>query len=416
MIKRTIYPSIFRHLKAKEITIITGARQIGKTTLLKQISKELVQQNKKIQFFNLDIPSDNTYFANQENLLQKIKLEIGTKGGYIFIDEIQRKENAGLFLKGLYDRDLPYKWIVSGSGSLELKEKIQESLAGRKRMFEMYPVTFAELLHYKTDYKYESDLSAYLTIEHQQVRLLLKEYLNYGGYPRIVTEESSKEKRLLLEEIFRSYIERDITTLLSLNRPDAFTLLIRLLADRIGSPINYSTLSNQTGISLPTLKKYLWYAEKTFIIKIIRPFFRNVKKELTKTPIAYFVDLGLRNYSLGLLGNVGEAHNSGLLFENFIFQILYEKASNNGWQVKYWRTKDKAEVDFVLDKGFEVVPIEVKYQELKRPTISRSFRSFMEKYQPKKAYLVNLSLETELEIENTKVNIIPYYKLLELDF
>ena len=416
MIKRTIYPSISRHLKAKEITIITGARQVGKTTLLKQISQDLIQDNKKIQFFNLDIPSNFIYFANQENLLQKIKLEIGTKGGYIFIDEIQRKENAGLFLKGLYDRDLPYKWIVSGSGSLELKEKIQESLAGRKRMFEMYPVTFEELLQYKTDYRYKADLSSFLSIEHQQIRLLLKEYLNYGGYPRIVVEESATEKRLLLEEIFRSYIERDITTLLSLNRPDAFTLLIRLLADRIGSPINYSTLSNQTGISLPTLKKYLWYAEKTFIIKIIRPFFRNVKKELTKTPIAYFVDLGLRNYSLGLLGNVGEAHNSGMLFENFIFQILYEKASINGWQVKYWRTQDKAEVDFVLDKGFEVVPIEVKYQELKRPSVSRSFRSFIDKYQPKKAYLVNLSLETNLEIENTEVNIIPFYKLLSLDF
>ena len=129
---------------------------------MKQISEELAQQGQKTLFFNLDIPSDYSYFLDQEDLLQKIKLEIGEKGGYVFIDEIQRKENAGLFLKGLYDLDLSYKWIISGSGSLELKEKIQESLAGRKRMFEMYPITFEEFLHYKTDYKHESNLPSFL--------------------------------------------------------------------------------------------------------------------------------------------------------------------------------------------------------------------------------------------------------------
>lgn len=412
-IKRKLYQAIFNHLKAKEITILTGARQVGKTTLLKALRQYLHSQNQPTIFFNLDVYNDRPYFENQETLIQKLKLEFGEQSAYVFIDEIQRKENAGLFLKGLYDRELPYKFLVSGSGSLELKEKISESLTGRKRLFELQPVSFEEMVQYRTDYKYEDKLQDFFSLEKEKTQQLLIEYLNFGGYPRVITEQIGTEKRLLLDEIFRSYLERDITNLLAVARPDAFILLIRLLADRIGSPMNKNQLSSQTGISLPTLNKYLWYAEKTFVLKVVTPFYRNIKRELTKSPEMFFVDLGLRNYALNLLGQIGQSQNSGMVFENFIYQILQEKARENNWYIKYWRTTDKTEVDFIIDKGLSIVPVEVKYQHLKKLTISRSFRSFLEKYQPKNAYIVNLSKEEILQIGNTIVEVLPYYRLLE---
>jgi predicted AAA+ superfamily ATPase len=136
LIKRRIFEDLKAHLSQKEITLITGPRQAGKTTLMMLLKEHVEAGEKSTLAFNLDIESDRRAFESQESLLRKIQLELGASGGFVFIDEIQRKENAGLFLKGLYDMNLPYKFIVSGSGSLELKEKIHESLAGRKRIFE----------------------------------------------------------------------------------------------------------------------------------------------------------------------------------------------------------------------------------------------------------------------------------------
>jgi predicted AAA+ superfamily ATPase len=169
--------------------------------------------------------------------LSKIKLEIGDDG-FVFIDEIQRKEDAGLFLKGIYDRNLKYKFIVSGSGSLELKEKINESLAGRKRLIEMHPVNFDEFVNYKTGYKYEERLNLFYEIEAEKIDELLTEYLNFGGYPRIILEDKTDEKLKIMHDIFRSYIEKDLVFLLKIDRPDMFSLLIKVMAAQTGSLTN----------------------------------------------------------------------------------------------------------------------------------------------------------------------------------
>ena len=150
-IKRYLLQSVRDHLDSKEITVITGARQVGKTTLIQEIERKLHTRQKKTLYLNLDFEPDFRYFESQDLLIQKINLEFGKDYGYVFIDEIQRKNNAGLFLKGLYDRNLPVKFIVTGSGSMELKAKIHESLAGRKRIFELLPVTFDEFVQFKTN-------------------------------------------------------------------------------------------------------------------------------------------------------------------------------------------------------------------------------------------------------------------------
>lgn len=415
-IKRNLLETVKNYLSKKEITLIIGPRQVGKTTLMIQLKQYLEEKGEKTLFFNLDIEADKDYFSSQETLLKKINLEIGKSKGYVFIDEIQRKENAGLFLKGLYDSNLPYKFIVSGSGSLELKEKIHESLSGRKMVFELNPVSFSEFVNFKTDYKYENKLFDFFNLETNKTKEFLKEYLMFGGYPRVVIEEVTSEKRRIIDEIFNSYLVKDISYLLKVGKTDVFNSLIKLLAEQAGNLINISELSSTLGISIPTVKKYLWYAEKTFIIKKITPYFRNKRKEIVKSPIIYFYDLGLRNYALGVFGEERNTERDGFVFQNFIFNYLKEKLLFSGRDIHFWRNKDNSEVDFVVVGGEAIIPIEVKFKEMKQPLVERSLRSFIEKYKPLTVLMVNLNLNTEVKINKTKIQFLTFTDLLKEEF
>ena len=416
MIKRKLLNELRAHLKDDEITVITGPRQVGKTTLMRILMEELIKDGQPVLFFNLDFEADSIYFQSQQHLVNKIKLEFGQKRGYVFIDEIQRKENAGIFLKGIYDRKFPYKFIVSGSGSLELKEKIQESLSGRKRLFELYPVSFEEFIHYRTNYKYEDNFADFIQIESKKIDFYLIEYLNFGGYPGVITKEREQDKRILMEEIFHSYVERDLVYWLRIDRPEIFTKLIRLMSVQAGQLVNYSKLSAGLGISVQTLKKYLWFAQKTFVIDLVTPFFKNFKKEITKSPSVYFVDLGLRNYAVGQMGRYQEKGDMGFLFQNFIYNLLKEKVKPFGWNLHFYRTTDKAEVDLIIDRFTTQIPVEIKFIDIRKDSIKRSMRSFIEKYSPAQAWIINSSYESEMIIGKTMVLFIPYFRLMQDDF
>lgn len=412
IIKRRLFDELKAHLNKKEITLIVGPRQAGKTTLMLSLKKDLEKRNKRTVFLSLDIEADRGFFESQEKLVRKIELEIGKEKGFVFIDEIQRKENAGLFLKGLYDMGLPYKFIISGSGSVELKEKIHESLLGRKIIFELSVLSFEEFVNFQTDCKYQDKLPQFFEIEKEKSKSFLEEYLNFGGYPRVVLEKRAEEKRRIIDEIYRSYLEKDISYLLGIKKTETFTNLLRIIASQIGNLVNFSELSSTIGASQKTIKDYFWYLEKTFILRKITPYFRNLRKEITKAPIFYFYDLGLRNYALGEFGNVVLAR-AGFLFENFVNNILREKIYFTPARVHYWRTKDGAEVDFIVAVGDKMVPIEVKAAVLKEPKINRSLRNFILKYQPEKALVVNLELRAQLKIGKTAVHFLPYYDLSE---
>ncbi len=409
-IKRTIFEDLKNHLSNKEISLIVGPRQVGKTTLMKELIKYLEGRQEKIVFLNLDYDSDKRFFASQDELIRKIELEIG-KSGFVFIDEIQRKEDAGLFLKGIYDRDLDYKFIVSGSGSLELKEKIHESLAGRKRLFNLNPVSFEEFINFKTEYRYQDKLTDYFDLEKDKTRMFLEEYLNFGGYPRVILEIQKEEKKRIIEDIFKSCVEKDILSLLNIDRPDAFSSMIKILASQSSQIINYSKLGQQIGLTFEPLKKYLWYAEKTFLIKSIRPYFTNKQKELTKSPVIYFNDLGLRNFSIDMMGELNNSLSLGLVFQNLILQILEDKISNSTGIINYWRTITGKEVDFIINKGGSIIPVETKYSHLKDSTVEKPLLDFINKYNPKEALVVNLSLKEEKIINKTTVRFVPFYKI-----
>lgn len=417
IIRRKLFHLIADHLKNKEITLIIGPRQAGKTTLMRQLEEDLKKKGEKTLFLDLDRDIDRPFFNSQSRLIQRIKYEIG-KSGYVFIDEIQRKENAGLFLKGIYDMDLPYKLIVSGSGSLELKEKIHESLAGRKRIFELSTLEFEEFIDFKTEYKYTNtngtfkERATFFDLYSETVLQYFEEYLNFGGYPRVILETELSQKQAAIDEIYRSYLEKDLSVLLNIKKTESLTQLVRILASQAGNLVNVSEVSNTLGLAIQTIKKYLWYLEKTFIIEKVTPYFRNVRKEITKASVYYFVDLGLKNYAANQFGNTWGGSTTGFLFENFVYKSLKQGVYLSPTTIHFWRSKDKAEVDFVVDSAREIIPVEVKYSYLRKPETSRSFKSFLAKYKPQKAYIVHLGKNMEDKFEGTKIYFIPYYESL----
>jgi len=392
--------------------MLVGPRQSGKTTILRQIERQLRAGGRNTLWLNLDVEDDFRHFASQGALLQKIRLELGG-GGVVFIDEIQRKENAGMFLKGLYDQGLPCKLVVSGSGSIELKEKISESLTGRKRVFDLGTVSFGELADFRTGYRYEGRLAEFFLAEPGRTEQIFREYLMYGGYPRVVLAETHQEKLAVINEIFRSYLEKDIVYLLRVEKSDNFSNLVRTLAGQTGKMVNYAELSATLGLSLPTVKTYLWYLEKTFIVQKASPWFTNIRKEITKAPVYYFSDIGLRNFAAGGFGVLSDS-DAGFIFQNAIYLLLKEEFPLADTTISYWRTKDKAEVDFVIRRGAAVTPVESKYSDLKNLRLNRSLDGFLNRYHPEWCYIVNKSLTAEELKGETRVRWLPYWELMFL--
>jgi predicted AAA+ superfamily ATPase len=202
-----------------------------------------------------------------------------------------------------------------------------------------------------------------------------------------------------------------VVYLLKIDKEESFSKMIMLVASQIGKLMNYSNLTNLLGISIQTLKKYLWYAEKTFVVFHSNPFFTNKIKEITKSKIYYFYDVGLRNFSINLFGHFTREIGDGFLFQNFVANILSEKIRHLNYSLNFWRTKDKAEVDIVITKARDVLPIEVKYRVIKSSAVGKPLRSFIDKYRPKRALIINLDYFAEMKIKDTTVTFLPFHHL-----
>jgi predicted AAA+ superfamily ATPase len=235
--------------------------------------------------------------------------------------------------------------------------------------------------------------------------------LNFGGYPRVVLETQTSEKNKIMGEIFRSCVEKDLLSLLRIDRPEAFSLMIKIIASQSGQILNYSKLAQQSGLTFAPLKKYLWYAQKIFLLKVVRPYFSNKQKEITKSPAMYFYDLGLRNFSLDLMGHLHDPQSFPFVFQNLILNELLEKTKDTATTINFWRTIAGAEVDFVINRGREAVPVEVKFADLTKVDAGRSMVSFVQKYKPKLAIVVNKSFSGERKINGTKIVAAPFWSL-----
>lgn len=359
----------------------------------------------------MDLEEDFGLLSNQGRFMKLLNLEFGLSRGIVFIDEIQRIENAGKFLKGIYDTLDNVKFVISGSGSIELKEKIVESLAGRKRIFSIKPISFDEFIDYKTAYTYSDRLQTWKDLNVQKTLNYWEEYALYGGYPASVTASSAEDKRIVLSEIMNSYLHRDVRELLSIQNHSAYNQLFKILSRQVGYTVKYSQLAQYVTISSRVVKDYIWYMNHTYMIYESKPYFTNPLKEIVKEPILYFYDLGMLNLQRNNLVPETGLPSFGMVFQNFVHNELAILFVDYLSIIKYWRTKDRAEVDLILDLGFGVFPIEVKYSDNVKPSITRSFRGFLEKYCPKSGFVITKATSYELLIHDTKVYFLPFYRL-----
>ena len=413
IIQRQLFPKIITHVKKPEITLIVGARQVGKTVLLNMLKEWLMSKKKvspkNILYFNLDIVRDWEFFQNQTNFIEFLKEQSQKEKIYVLVDEAQRVPDCSRFFKGVYDSNLNIKLILTGSSSLELKTRFKESLTGRKQVFHLYSFSFNEFLEAKDKklvelFKKKNEISE---ISKKKILELFREYTVWGGYPRVVFAKTWQEKIAILAEIYSSYIEKDIVGLLEIKNRLGFSKLVKLLAGQIGQLVNVNELANSLNLDRETVERYLKALEETFIITPLLPYFKNPRQEIVKQNKIYFNDTGIRNYALENFSSLSERLDAGLLLENALFREIL-LALDIFQKIRFWRTKQGAEVDFLVLEREKIVPIEVKLN-IKKPVISLSLRNFIKKYSPQKALVVNLSKEAKIKINKTNIYFLyPY--------
>ena len=396
-IERDLEKKIQKYLKRKEIIAIAGARQCGKTTLVHHVFSKL--KNKEIISF------DDQEILNLFSNNIKLFIELYVEGkDYLFIDEFQYAKQGGKQLKYIYDTH-KIKIFISGSSSPDLAIHGLKYLVGRVFLFNLYPLSFTEFLRYKNRKLYNIYLKN--KVSSSFVNYLKKyydEFIIYGGYPNVVLAERKEVKIEVLKGIYDTYFLREIREILQL--PDNFKLikLIKLLALQIGNVVNYSELSSSLDMNHFELMKNLNVLNQTFICIEAKPFFTNKKKELIKSPEFFFLDNGFRNLVVKNFNRLDNRSDFGYLHENFVASEIVKKDN----ELMYWRTKVKAEVDFILEKQGEIIPIEVK-SHLKTKKITRSFRNFLESYKPKKGFIFSEDLVDKMKVGKTIVQFNPIF-------
>ncbi|MGR3318352.1 MAG: ATP-binding protein [Candidatus Anammoxibacter sp.] len=362
--QRKIEERLLTHLHDDKILVLIGARQSGKTTLLKKIKSVLDEKGETTFFINLENPKFLSKLDEDYENLFTITGNIETKKAYVFIDEVQYLKDPSNFLKYIFDEyKSKIKLIVSGSSAFYIDQKFKDSLAGRKRLYELKLLDFREFLHFKgyDDLKkifVENNLpvkreipSIYL----DKIRHLFNEFAMFGAYPEVVLERSEEEKRNLLEELFSSYMAKDIEHE-GVKNKTKFLSLMRILCEQVGSLLNSAELANILGISITSIENYIYILEKSFQIRRIRPFHNNARKELTKMPKFYFLDVGIRNIILDDFTSLQDRIDRGQYFENIVFKLLNDKMDVK--TINFWRTQEKHEVDFIINRK---IAIETKF-------------------------------------------------------
>lgn len=383
MVPRKKQLIVSKHFSKKEFTILIGQRQIGKSTMLKQLYEDLKQKGETCYFLNLDrkdILDDLN--LNPENLFKICPL-LPDKKIIVFIDEIQYLDDATTFLKLLFDEySSQLKIVATGSSAFYIDKQFNDSLVGRKKIFQMGTLDFEEFLHFKGRNDLVSELKLLQSkkktksIYENLLWAYMDEFINYGGYPAVVLENNIEDKIELLREIRDSYIKRDLLES-GVSDETKFYRMLMLLASQSGNMLNVNEISNTLRITNATVENYLYVLQKCFHITLVKPFYNNLRKELTKMPKVYINDLGLRNILINYFAPIEQRADKGLVLENFCFRVLSEKFEQD--QIKYWRTADGNEVDFIVEtqflKGFAV---EVKFNE-QEAKISK-FKKFIATY------------------------------------
>lgn len=350
LLERSLLPQLTAAVTPGKVLLLYGPRQVGKTTLVKQL---IDVDSRRSRFINAD------EMAYREALASQNRQTLGDVLGdaeLLVIDEAQRVPEIGLNLKILVDSFPHAAFIATGSASLDLASLVAEPLTGRALTFTLYPFGYGEVQR------------AFGAFEaHRQ----LERWLVWGGYPVSVTTEPSAARGRWLDELVGAYLYRDVLQLEGIRRADKIVDLLRLLAFQIGQEVSLSELASQLAINRGTVERYLDLLEKSFVILKLRGFSRNLRKEVSKNARYYFFDNGVRN---SLIQNFNPLHlrdDVGQLWENFLLmeRLKANQAAGRSANIYFWRTYDQKEIDYIEEYGGHLHGFEFKWQ---HPGIKRA--------------------------------------------
>ena len=438
LIPRELLAEVIDFLDEENIILLTGARQTGKTSLLYLIIQQL---------WNNNFPQSQTVYFDLENihdfsLLNDLKdfnifLELLKKRGvnpaeraYVFIDEIQHLSNPSSFLKYVHDHYKPrLKFIVTGSSSLEIKKKFTDRLTGRVYNFLVKPLNFREFLRFKnedelymllepfrfsdwlSETRPENKIKKIDSTQKRRLDDLTGEYLIFGGYPAVTLKKKPQIRQKDLQEIYSLYVRRDIRDLGEIVDITGYNRLVSLLALQIGNLVKEQEFSLSSGLSRPTVKKYLFLLENTYVLKLVPPFFTNKRKELVKTPKIFFEDIGIRNGVLNNFSALNQRTDSGAILENYVFNQL-SKQTEQPDNIRIWRTQNRNEVDFIWQKNInEPYPIEVKFKYDPKQPVPPGLKSFLNVYHSERAFVVHLGEFHIRKFKDTIIYAIPAWAI-----
>ena len=339
MVERHIQSNIQSLLGGGKAIVIMGARQVGKSTLLRQ----MLGERQDVIWMNGDDLDIQELFSNMTST--RIRAILGSKR-ILVIDEAQRISDIGLRLKLITDQVPDVQVIATGSSSFELASKVNEPLTGRKREFRMYPLTFGEMV------QHTQFLDEVRMIPHRMV---------YGYYPEVVCTPG--DERAILKELSDSYLYKDILSLDSINKPDKLVRLLKALALQIGSQVSYNEIGTLIGLDSKTVERYVDILEKSFIVFRLGTFSRNLRNELKASRKIYFWDLGIRNAVIGNLAQIENRTDAGELWENF---VIAERMKRNAYkgsfaQSYFWRTRQQHEIDYLEEEDGILYAFEFKW-------------------------------------------------------
>ena len=368
MIKRELEQKIREKIGKGKVIVVYGARQVGKTTLLRTI----FGAEKDVLWLNGDNDStrDALQNASPESFAPLFR-------GYktVIIDEAQRIENIGLKLKIMHDNfGSSIQFVATGSSSFELANKINEPMTGRKWTFWLPPLTLSELVSENGVLAERANLASRLT---------------YGVYPEVVMNPENAQE--IVTELASDSLYKDILSLGEIIKTDKLRTLLKALALQIGSQVSLTEVAGLVGIDRKTVDKYISLLEQSFIIFRLPSFGRNLRNELKFSQKIYFYDVGIRNAIINDFRPLDSRQDYGALFENYVIAELKKKYSNEN--IYFWRTTDQQEIDFILEKNGELSTVEIKKSEKKTPKVPKSF---LDTYHPVSDLVVNR--ENYLEI------------------
>lgn len=362
-----------------------GARQVGKTTLLKALEAESRDRGLTTAFFDLEQPA---VLASFNRSPEEIQQNITAAGSVVFIDEFQYIANASKIFKAILDSGSKVKIFCSGSSSLEIHQHLQESLAGRRILYRIPPLRYAEIA----------------------TRENLYAYLTFGGMPGLTQTELPERRQTILSELLSSYIMKDVTSLVKEENLRAFNHLLYLLAENQGSLLSVHSLANQIRMSSKAVNRYLDILESTYVNFRIHSYSRNLGNELKKSHKSYLYDLGVRNALLLDFSAHYQRTDGGAILETFVFLSLHARLRPN-MELRFWRTKEGLEVDFLLLVDRKPIPIEVKSQPSSLQ-VPRGIAAFLKRYpETSRAFVVSESLSGSLTACNTEVRFLSFEEL-----